>query len=369
MPRFFFHQHVGERLIEDLEGEDHDGADGARALLRSFRRATYGQPRSSPATTSQASRSRSWIREARWLQPCRSSPHCHQAWRASRDRRGAHRLRPPSPRRHRGRVSQHLPSRGSSCRSAPRRGRAHESIERRTASLALPRSGDHRSNGGAPVPLGPLHHARLRPVQVRAQPLQSTPSAEGLPDKRSRWPNSGPRVSDSRIACRRGPEGAAGGRMMQSPHSTRGGPAAGRPHCPGHGQFFRMLVGLRFRVPPRRGVPRYWLTRTTRSQAAMIAAARTSNAMMTPPMPQVRCHRGILPTNHTEARSEVAHRRVGVPGVDCTRCRDWTDVEQAGGLGGRARKRSLSGGVSSRAAALQPTPSISVMFRCGDSGP
>lgn len=31
MPRFFFHQHVGERLIEDLEGEDHDGADGARA--------------------------------------------------------------------------------------------------------------------------------------------------------------------------------------------------------------------------------------------------------------------------------------------------------------------------------------------------
>lgn len=101
----------------------------------------------------------------------------------------------------------------------------------------------------------------------------------------------------------------------------------------------------------------------------MIAAARTSNAMMTPPMPQVRCHRGILPTNHTEARSEVAHRRVGVPGVDCTRCRDWTDVEQAGGLGGRARKRSLSGGVSSRAAALQPTPSISVMFRCGDSGP
>lgn len=252
---------------------------------------------------------------------------------------------------------------------ARRRGRAHESIERRTASLALPRSGDHRSNGGAPVPLGPLHHARLRPVQVRAQPLQSTPSAEGLPDKRSRWPNSGPRVSDSRIACRRGPEGAAGGRMMQSPHSTRGGPAAGRPHCPGHGQFFRMLVGLRFRVPPRRGVPRYWLTRTTRSQAAMIAAARTSNAMMTPPMPQVRCHRGILPTNHTEARSEVAHRRVGVPGVDCTRCRDWTDVEQAGGLGGRARKRSLSGGVSSRAAALQPTPSISVMFRCGDSGP
>ena len=31
MPRFFFHQRIGEQLIEDLEGAEHDGADGARA--------------------------------------------------------------------------------------------------------------------------------------------------------------------------------------------------------------------------------------------------------------------------------------------------------------------------------------------------
>lgn len=31
MPRFFFHQRIGERLIKDLEGAEHDGPDGARA--------------------------------------------------------------------------------------------------------------------------------------------------------------------------------------------------------------------------------------------------------------------------------------------------------------------------------------------------